>query len=117
MPMDTTDTRTPLVIVGGQLTILIALTALMVLGEAWQIYRGVSVQRQQWEYAIESPADEQFRARMEVLGGAGWEIVSARRATSDVDGKAVASYEMIMRRPKDDLALPLPSPPPASNQK
>jgi hypothetical protein len=49
-----------------------------------------------WEYVIDSPGDEVLEERLESLGKAGWELVSARRATD----KYSASYEMIFKRPK-----------------
>jgi hypothetical protein len=50
-----------------------------------------------FEYAIVAPNDEVFEFEMNMAGKAGWEIVSARRATSKRD---VASYEVIMKRQK-----------------
>lgn len=50
----------------------------------------------QWEYTIVAPDDGVFEIRMNELGQAGWEIVSARRATSrDAEG---AAYEVILKR-------------------
>ena len=51
-----------------------------------------------WEYKIVAPSDEEFDAEMASYGHEGWEIVSARRASS---GSAhVMSYEVILKRPK-----------------
>ena len=55
---------------------------------------------QQWEYWIASPADLELRARMRELGEEGWELVTARRATSRYSDDA--SYEMIFKRPRRD---------------
>jgi len=52
-----------------------------------------------WEYTIASPADEELAQRLKAMGAAGWEIVSARRATSSEGGHTSASYEMIFKRP------------------
>ena len=54
------------------------------------------VDRPQWEYTIESPDDLFIEDELERLGAQGWELVFARRATSDItDG---VSYEMIFKR-------------------
>jgi hypothetical protein len=49
-----------------------------------------------WEYKLESPYDWNFDTRMRELGNDGWELVSARRATSS--GSSLAQYEMIFKR-------------------
>jgi hypothetical protein len=36
---------------------------------------------------------------MQELGAAGWELISARRATTERNGKTEGMYEMIFRRP------------------
>lgn len=79
--------------------------------QAWQVWAGLSVKAQQWEYAIESPNDDELQGRLRALGMAGWEIISARRATGQVRGEKVASYEMILRRPVSvsDGLPPLPT--------
>lgn len=51
----------------------------------------------QWEYTIESPGDTSFESATNRLGRAGWELVFARRATSEFGSP---SYEMIFKRPK-----------------
>lgn len=50
-----------------------------------------------WDYRIESPSDKLFESEIKRLGDEGWELVTARRATSDYSGP---SYEMIFKRPK-----------------
>ena len=55
---------------------------------------------QKWEYRIESPSDAKFEATMNMLGNDGWELVSARRATSGSGYLQTASYEMILKRPR-----------------
>jgi hypothetical protein len=52
-----------------------------------------------WEYMIESVPDAGFQKSMDTLGNQGWEMVFARRASSDVAGKAEFSYEVIFKRP------------------
>lgn len=75
------------------------LLVLIVLGQAWQIRTGMSVKTQSWEYRIEGPRDEELRETLLKLGGDGWELVSARRATTQVKGETEGLYEMIFRRP------------------
>ena len=50
-----------------------------------------------WEYKIESPYDTSFEYALERLGNQGWELVFARRATSEFGSP---KYEMIFKRPK-----------------
>lgn len=50
-----------------------------------------------WEYKLEAPSDIEFASEINKMGEDGWELVSARRATSISDK---ASYEMIFKRPK-----------------
>ncbi len=50
-----------------------------------------------WEYQIVAPSDTRLDSELQSLGNKGWEVVSARRATSSFGD---ASYEMILRRPK-----------------
>lgn len=50
-----------------------------------------------WEYHIASPSDLSLRESIDDLGAKGWEIVSARRATSSYGDP---SYEIIFKRPK-----------------
>ena len=98
-----------------QLLGVLFLLLLLVGAQGWQIVKGLSVKSQTWEYVIEGPPDEQLQSRLQTLGSAGWELVFARRATSDRDGKTAGIYEMILRRPADagagSFALPTPPPP------
>ena len=71
----------------------------LVVGQLWQIKRGMSVQMQSWQYRIEGPRDEELAASLQKLGAEGWELVSARRATTRVEGETEGLYEMIFRRP------------------
>lgn len=50
-----------------------------------------------WEYQIISPADARIKSEMAAAGANGWELVCARRVTGQFD---IASYEMILKRPK-----------------
>lgn len=52
-----------------------------------------------WEYMIASPPDQEFDERMAGYGREGWELVSARRATSGSGEYSSAGYEMIFKRP------------------
>jgi hypothetical protein len=54
---------------------------------------------QQWQYMITAPGDAAFDQQMNQLGRDGWELVSARRATSGSGYSSTASYEMILKRP------------------
>src|SRR5688572_5526681 len=81
-----------------QQALMIILLVLLVGVQAWQLIGGMSVKAQTWEYTIDSPPDEQLPGRLKTLGANGWEIVSARRATSKVGDETVASYEMILKR-------------------
>ncbi|WP_043582595.1 DUF4177 domain-containing protein [Geminisphaera colitermitum] len=51
---------------------------------------------EKWEYRIESPSDYRFSAAMNEYGKEGWELVSARRASSE----GSLSYECIFKRRK-----------------
>jgi hypothetical protein len=57
------------------------------------------VRVEQWQYMIVAPDDAQFDQQMNQLGRDGWELVSARRATSGSGYLTSASYEMILKRP------------------
>ena len=50
-----------------------------------------------WEYWIATPSDAMLDRKLLQLGNQGWEMVTARRATSQFGG---AKYEMIFKRPK-----------------
>jgi hypothetical protein len=90
---------------------LLLLLLLLVTEQGWQIVRGTSVKSQSWEYAIEAAADAQLQGRLQTLGSAGWELVFARRTTTENDFKTIGIYEMILRRPAGALfATPTPSP-------
>jgi hypothetical protein len=76
--------------------IIIALLIVILLAELLGVTSTKSAATR-WEYTIESPSDSVFRTRLAELGGAGWELIFARRATSDFEGP---SYEMIFKRPR-----------------
>jgi len=92
--------------IAKHLSAILVLLSLIVAAQVWQIVRGMSVKAQGWEYVIEGPTDEQLKGRLQTLGLAGWELVSARRATTQRDGETEGIYEMIFRRPADLLAVP-----------
>ena len=50
-----------------------------------------------WEYDVVSIGDAEWHSKAQDLGSAGWEIVTARRA-SDSDGNF--AYECIVKRPR-----------------
>lgn len=64
---------------------------------------GVIRPSQRWEYKIENIPDEGFQTEIDKLGDGGWELVFARRASSEVGDplkdKPKFSYEMIFKRP------------------
>lgn len=76
--------------------ILIGLVAGLLVAQLVELTREGSSTRQ-WEYTIESPSDTKFDTALNDLGAAGWELIFARRATSEYGSP---SYEMILKRPK-----------------
>lgn len=66
-----------------------------------QIPPTASVQAPRWDYMIQSVPDLSFDTVMNELGGAGWELVFARRASNGGSGAfMVMSYECIFKRPR-----------------
>lgn len=53
-----------------------------------------------WEYKIAEVPDTNFTEDMGKLGDEGWELVFARRASSE---NGEFSYEMIFKRPKIEI--------------
>jgi hypothetical protein len=53
----------------------------------------------QWQYTIIAPDDAMFDQEMNKLGRDGWELVSARRATSGSGYTSSAAYEVILKKP------------------
>ena len=51
-----------------------------------------------WSYSIVAPKDDDLIMALNKAGAAGWEVVSARRATSGEGSTATASYELILKR-------------------
>lgn len=76
----------------GKVIILLLLVA-----SGFLPFLGMFRPAEKWEYTIESPSDSSLEYALERLGNGGWELVAARRATSDYGGP---SYEMIFKRPK-----------------
>jgi hypothetical protein len=106
----------------GSTTIVTLLAGILILlllivgAQGWQAVRGVSVKSQSWEYLIDGTEDEKLQSRLQALGAAGWELVFARRATTERGGTTTGIYEMIFRRPTGTSAsigsgLELPIPP------
>jgi len=91
------DTQLAKLIMTSRLILFVAVVLLAV--QSWQVLQGHTTQRQLWEYTIEAPTDAALPKRLTAIGLNGWEIVSARRATSEVNGETIAAYEMILRRP------------------
>jgi hypothetical protein len=92
----------------SRLSAIVVLLLLIVLAQGWQIVSGMRVKSQSWEYLIEGPADDQLQARLKTLGTEGWELVSARRATTERGGRTEGIYEMIFRRPGSTAGNMLP---------
>ena len=65
----------------------------------------------QWEYQIISVPDTNFESGINALGLEGWELVTARRASSgDTNNLKPSdfSYEMIFKRPKARTSALMP---------
>jgi hypothetical protein len=96
----TNPLRRDLSAVQGTVLLLLILVAFV----AW----GYLKPAQRWEYKIETVADEQFSTEINKLGDDGWEMVFARRASSEVSDitkeKPKFSYEMIFKRPLGRLS-------------
>lgn len=59
-----------------------------------------------WSYLILAPKDENLIKELDRAGALGWEVVSARRATTGEGRLSTASFEMILkRRGATDLPL------------
>lgn len=91
----------------SQLRLIIILLVILVIGfGVFSAYAAAVVGNQliakvqKWEYMIASPNDLVFETELSKFGKEGWELVSARRATSGAGGSA--SYEMIFKRPLAD---------------
>ena len=59
---------------------------------------------QKWEYRIEDVPDASFDTAMQKIGEEGWEVVFARRASDGSTYSPKFSYEVILKRPKQDSA-------------
>lgn len=83
-----------------QLNIVIALLLVLLAVSGFQTW---SVRRPapSWEYKIVAITDESFAGEIDKLGGQGWELVTARRA-STVRGGEEFTYEMIFKRPANE---------------
>jgi hypothetical protein len=80
--------------------VVIALLIVLVIGVLWTTFGESS----KWEYTIESPTDAKLQERLSQLGAAGWELVFARRTSSDAGGSSSsAQYEMIFKRHKPSI--------------
>lgn len=74
----------------GLLVLIVALLAAI-------LYQ-ITPRPEEWEYAILAPADGQLTKELNMAGMAGYEVVSARRASSGEGSAARAAYEMILKR-------------------
>jgi len=77
---------------------VVALLVILTLLVGWQVLKPYP----KWEYKIESVSDYSFSISIDNLGRDGWELVTARRATSSATPgsteKPEVSYEMIFKR-------------------
>ena len=89
---------------GAIIAFLVVIILLLVLALALSAYTAFSPvavkSATHWEYMIEAIPDGSFEESINKLGAQGWELVSARRATSSVGENTEYSYEMIFKRPK-----------------
>jgi DNA-directed RNA polymerase subunit RPC12/RpoP len=76
--------------------ILISLLALGLFIQVLTAFRATPTPK--WEYKIFAPSDSFFEKQMNKLGDEGWELVFARRATSNLGDSPL--YELILKRPK-----------------
>lgn len=65
---------------------------------AIEITQPAKESRSRFEYKVFNPPDSMFEDYINSQGAAGWEIISARRATSPHGGSP--TYELIMKREK-----------------
>ncbi len=68
----------------------------VVLAQIFMIY--ILCRKPRFDYRLESPSDGPFESQMNGFGDDGWDLASARRATSSGGGSA--SYEVILKRVK-----------------
>ena len=90
---------------GGTLVGAVLLVFLVV--SLWAFLRPA----QRWEYKIAAVPDEIFETEIARMGNEGWEMVFARRATSETGDPTTAqkprmSYEMIFKRPIGPFSSP-----------
>jgi hypothetical protein len=76
--------------------IIIGLLVIALALALWNTFRPNT----KWEYKIEAVPDLTFERSMIALGDDGWELVSARRASSGEGTLTKFSYEIIFKRPK-----------------
>ncbi len=95
-PKASTDPAGAPVISKLQVQIIIGLLSALLIAQLFGL-TSTGTSTTEWEYTIESPSDTTFQMALDRLGGEGWELVFARRATSKYSS---ASYEMIFKRPK-----------------
>ena len=74
---------------------LLLVLILLVLGGQMFLNRALP---EQWQYTIAAPKDEELKTALDKLGAAGWELVSARRASDGDSRNPKMSYEMIFKK-------------------
>ncbi len=66
---------------------------------AWQAFGSIpKISPERWEYKIADVPDTAFTGQTNDLGQAGWELISARRASDGSETSPTYSYEMIFKR-------------------
>ena len=83
-----------------QLTVLIVLAVLILAALLFLVFR--AARTPEWRYMVIAPPDQMLEGELNRVGAEGWEIVSARRATSGSGDYASAAYELILKRPGVD---------------
>lgn len=79
-----------------QANIIIALLCLGFILSIWSALKPTP----KWEYRIVAVPDITFKIGIAELGDDGWELVTARRASSGEGKSTEFSYEMVFKRPK-----------------
>jgi hypothetical protein len=78
------------------LTMTVVLLGLILVANGSQVFLNRELP-EAWQYVVIAPSDVQLRSEMDRMGSAGWELVSARRA-SNGETPPTMSYEMIFKK-------------------
>lgn len=83
--------------VRARLNIIAVLLFFLLVAYASQTYLNRRLP-ESWQYAISTPKDADLRSVMDRMGGDGWELVFARRASDGSPINPTMSYEMIFKK-------------------